>query len=490
MFALDSLVFPLWAKLVVGVALTILVLGLLALIALAFRPKRQPRTHGSARWASPHEIKPLRTGDGPLIGRDRAGALLRYPGDAHLVTVAPTRSGKGVGSLIPNLLTTNCPFVCVDPKGENCRAFMHGRAGADAHVLDPFGATGRTSAACNLLDLLDPASPDFAGDAMLVAEAIVAGDERAGEAESHFADHARTLLAGLIMHCAANEHSENRNLPRVRDYATSGPEVWAAFLEDMSADPDRRIARAANQMRGRSDREASAILSTLQRHTAFLDDERMRAVLVRSSLPLATLRTGSLEGFGLFLVLPPDRMAAHAGWLRLMLSLSMHLVAKRPAPPPSPVLFLLDEFAALGRMPLVERSMGLMAGYGMQLWLFLQDLAQLKRLYGEGAASYLANAGVLQVFNVADPDTAETVSAMLGDKTEVYRTRSTGRDRAVTVSEHRSARRLLTAAEVMRMPKGEQLLFLRDRPPIRARKLDYLRDREFAQARAGGREAA
>jgi type IV secretion system protein VirD4 len=95
-----------------------------------------------------------------------------------------------------------------------------------------------------------------------------------------------------------------------------------------------------------------------------------------------------------------------------------------PAIPPAPVLFLLDEFAALGHLSVIERAMGLMAGYGLQLWPILQDLSQLEALYGRKAATFLANAGVLQAFNVNDLATARWLSELIGASTIAYSTGS------------------------------------------------------------------
>lgn len=132
-------------------------------------------THGSARFATDREAKPLAQGEGLLIGRDRkSGKLLRYAGPAHLLTIAPTRTGKGVGTIIPNLIDHPGSVVCIDPKGENARitARQRGRFGS-VHVLDPFEVTGQPSAAFNPLDRIDPNGLDLADDAMTLADALV-----------------------------------------------------------------------------------------------------------------------------------------------------------------------------------------------------------------------------------------------------------------------------------------------------------------------------
>lgn len=143
---------------------------LLFFLVLVFRVLTNPliehfgdmegETHGSARFATATEVAPLaRASSGLLIGRDgKTGKLLRYDGPAHLLTMAPTRTGKGVGTIIPNLLTADRSVICIDPKGENAR--IAGRARqtfGPVHVLDPFGVTGQPSAAFNPLDQLDPA---------------------------------------------------------------------------------------------------------------------------------------------------------------------------------------------------------------------------------------------------------------------------------------------------------------------------------------------
>ena len=128
-------------------------------------------------------------------------------------------------------------------------------------------------------------------------------------------------------------------------------------------------------------------------------------------------RTGTV-----FLVLPPDRLSTYSRWLRLLVTQSQLEMARVPGTPATPVLYLLDEFAALGHLAPVERAMGLMAGYGVQLWPILQDVHQLRATYGTRAGTFLSNAGVLQVFGVNNHDSARLVSDLLGQGTAVFRT--------------------------------------------------------------------
>ena len=153
------------------------------------------------------------------------------------------------------------------------------------------------------------------------------------------------------------------------------------------------------------------------------------------------------------------------------------------AAPPRPVLFLLDEFAALGRLDPVERAMGLMAGYGVQLWPILQDVHQLRATYERRAGTFLSNAGVLQVFGVNDHDSARLVSDLLGQETVVFETMSRAIDAeetGISFGAQHVGRALLTPDEVRTMPANLELLFLAGQRPIVATKLAYYADREFA----------
>lgn len=128
-------------------------------------PAPRGGVHGSAYFASPGEVKSsLGGGAGLIVGREnrKGGQLLRYAGQAHLLTIAPTRSGKGVGAIIPNLLTADRSVLCIDPKGENARITARTRARfGPVYVLDPFEVSGQATATFNPLDGLDADSPDL-----------------------------------------------------------------------------------------------------------------------------------------------------------------------------------------------------------------------------------------------------------------------------------------------------------------------------------------
>ncbi|MCK7616103.1 type IV secretory system conjugative DNA transfer family protein [Roseibium sp. CAU 1639] len=470
-------------------------------------------SHGSARFASRKELKKHQGGDGLLIGRNPGtGRLLRYDGPAHLITLAPTRAGKGVGTVIPNLLAVERSVIVIDPKGENARiAGKARRRFGTVHVLDPFEVSGMPSAAYNPLDRLTSDSLDLGEDAASLTEALVM-DPPGQVTEAHWNEEAKAILGGLIMFCVCHEDRDRRSLATVREYLTLPPDRLKALLELMQ-DSDAAgglIARAANRFLGKADREAASVLSNAQRHTHFLDSPRIARCLAQSDFAFSDLRHRITS---VFLVLPPNRMDAYSRWLRLLVSQALQDIARDaeaatgaptalsgPGEAPdaspatsgastaplsatgrlrTPTLFLLDEFAALGRLEAVERAMGLMAGYGLQLWPILQDMSQLRDLYGDRANTFIANAGVQQVFGVNDFETAKWLSQMIGQETSRFQTDSFKPGDGPSFSNHLTGRDLLTPDEIMQMPPNVQLLRVQGQPSALAQKLRYYADPEF-----------
>jgi type IV secretion system protein VirD4 len=448
------------------------------------RPKRRTDTHGSASFGSARAFEGS-VGD-LIIGRSHRGKLLRYEGAAHLLTIAPTRSGKGVGTIIPNLLTLQRSIICIDPKGENARVAGRARSRhGPVYCLDPFGVSGHPSARYNPLDFLSADSTDLTEDAMTLAEALVF--DGGPVTDTHWNEEAKALIAGLILYTVCHDPAERRTLTQVRQYLTLAPEHWHELLLLMqeSQAAGGLVARAANRYAGKSDREASGVLSSAQRHTHFLDSPRIAAALSGSDFSFSDVKEGLAS---VFLCLPPERLDTYSRWLRLLLSQALIDMARSPAKPSHPVLFLLDEFAALGRLEPVERAMGLMAGYGLQLWPILQDIHQLRALYGPRAGTFLSNAGVVQAFGVNDYETADLISKAFGDTTIEFETsgRSESRQglfgtrtKSRSTSSHVTGRRLMNPDEIMRLSGDDLVLMIQGKKPLIAQKVRYFEEAEF-----------
>jgi type IV secretion system protein VirD4 len=201
-------------------------------------PRSRGGVHGSAHFADERQVRDSLGGSaGLIVGREnrRGGKLLRYAGQAHLLTIAPTRSGKGVGAIIPNLLTADRSVFCIDPKGENARvtARARGRFGP-VYVLDPFGISDQPSANFNPLDGLESHSLDLAEDAALLADALV-HDPPGQVGEAHWNEEAKALIAGLILQVVTVETGADRSLARVRELLTLAPQEFRDLLDNMQA---------------------------------------------------------------------------------------------------------------------------------------------------------------------------------------------------------------------------------------------------------------
>jgi type IV secretory pathway TraG/TraD family ATPase VirD4 len=462
-------------------------------------------THGTARFGTAAELAahlvPLTAAGSASLALARvpaapAGHDPRFRFAGHVVTVAPTGSGKGIGQVIPNLLDYAGSMLVVDPKGENVAVTARARRqlGQAVHVVDPFGVSGQASAAFNVLDRLDLASPDCVSLSAELADALVIpADAKAGGDGAHFDDTARTLLQGLMLHLASLDDPSRRHLGELRRLIGGGEDALLELWATMAAEPDAAYgipARAANTIMGVGDKERGSMLSTLRRHTAFLDDPRITAALASSDFDLNALKESRMT---VYLVLPANRIGPNARFLRLFIGASIAAVTASPAKPAQPVVLLIDEFAQLGYLKQLEDAVSLMRGYGLALWVFLQDLSQLKGVYPRWQ-TFLANSAKV-FFGTDDFDTAKYVSDSLGQSTIEFETTNMGsntgssahlggagvnRGRSTGSSQQLTGRALLTPDEVMRLGPERPLVLVKGEYPYQLARLNYLVDPEYA----------
>jgi type IV secretion system protein VirD4 len=438
--------------------------------------------YGTSSWATSRKLKRagLFGSSGIILGRS-GDKLLRQQSDKHLLTLAPNRAGKGVSSIIPNLLTWPGSVLVIDPKGENAvvTAKQRRAMGQSVYVLDPWGITGLKRARFNPLSALSPQSANLVEDAALLADGLVVPASK-GE-EEFWNNEARALISGLLMHIATTETPDECHLGTLRSMLTAGEDAFGELLDDMVDNKSAHglAARTARRIMQKTDKERSGVISTAQAQTHFLDSPRMTEVLAASDFDLANLKSGKMT---IYLVLPADRLATHGRWLRLIVGLCLSALTRHRQVSSLPVLFLLDEFAALGRLQAVETAMGLLAGYGVLLWPILQDLSQLQDLYPHRWKSFLANAGAVQAFGVNDLGTAKYISDMLGNRTVMVRqVGRSGEAEFTHGSENYSAtsRPLLMPQEIMRLTSNREILLLQGQSPVLAERVCYFSDKEF-----------
>lgn len=415
-----------------------------------------------------------------------------YREDGHLLTVAPSRAGKGTTAIIPNLLTYPGSMLVIDPKGENAMITSKARAemGQEIFILDPWGiaVTGdQTPARFNPLDWLVPGDVDITENAMLLADSLIKkGDHK----ESFWDEEAKGLLQGVILYVATDEdEAGQRHLGRVRDLLLCDGEDLKTLFQRMLNSAHHVVASTGARCLQKEEKLLANVLATAQAQTHFLDSTRIRESLSASDFAFADLKTKKMT---VYLVLPGDRMETFSRWLRLMVQQAITVNARNiTEKPKEPILFLLDEMAALGHMSVIEQAYGLMAGYGMQLWGIVQDLSQLKGIYGDRWQSFIGNARAIQYFGSRDEFTAEYFSKLCG-VTTVWNLQSAvatavsssfgagggSTSKSQTETDTRSAvqRKLIYADELMRLPKDRQLVFIENMNPIQASRRVWFKD--------------
>ena len=464
-------------------------------------------THGSAAWATLRDAIGFgRLFDRGMVSADSYGfALGRFPNTptsldprlrfmGHVLTCAPTGSGKGIGAVIPTLLEYPGSILCLDIKGENYSVTAGARRamGHSVHLVDPFCVVG-PGARFNPLDVLCLDNPDLVGQVSALVETLVVVSGEQSDNSAHFNDTTKDLLRGLIVYAKCQPEPGRRTLGEVRRMLTlpltappdSGRESLADHLADMASDPALAFgipARAANGFLSKDSKEASGVHSTALRHTAFLDDPRIATALSASDFSFTDLKRRPMT---VYVVMPPDRLASQTRFMRALVGAALSAITATSERPQYNALFLLDEFAQLGRMPAIEDAISLVRGYGARFWLFVQDLSQLKGVYPKWQ-TFLANSAK-QFFGTADFETAKYVSDMLGQTTVEFRTLGDtssaslqGGSSGTSSSQQLTARSLLTPDEVMRQGVNRPIVLIQGERPYSLERMNYLADPEYA----------
>jgi type IV secretion system protein VirD4 len=473
-------------------------LGPVHLLRALGQPKQARQSHGTADWGGvQHAIQRgyvvgrkqalggFILGRVPLSFAERASYDDRYRVHGHVLTCAPTRSGKGVSGVIPNLLSYPGSTFCLDIKGELYAVTGERRCINQFEVarIDPFGlasSAAHPSHRVNWLEHIDVSQRNCISETAVLVDALV---ERNDAADSFWDDAAVSLLTGLILFVAAKAESE-KHIGTVRQILMADAETFRAELLSMQeqACAFGVVARAANAFLAKSEKEASGVLSTAQRHTAFLDDPQIRDVVEAADFSFASLKTTKLS---VYLIIPPAQMHANRRFVRVTLALALQAMTREPTQPDVPVAFFIDEMPQLGRLEALEHGVSLLQGYGVYLWLFVQDVSQLRAVYRKWE-SFLGNT-TWQVFGTQDVGTARYMAEALGNRTIRIETESHSSSQGAQgqgsqgSSSHESyaARALMTGDEIRRLPRDTALVVQGGQKPMLLRKLDYRTDPEY-----------
>jgi len=457
------------------------------------RQNRLVTTYGSSRWALRREIGDagLFRAAGVFLGR-LGGRYLRHDGPEHVMAFAPTRSGKGVGLVIPTLLSWTGSAVVHDIKGENWQLTAGWRSRFSHCLL--FNPTDPRSARYNPLLEVRKGS-DEVRDVQNIADILV-DPEGALERRSHWEKTSHSLLVGAILHVLYAE--EEKTLARVATFLSDPQRSFAHTLRRMMATnhlgtPEHPrvhpvVASAAREVLNKSENERSGVLSTAMSFLGLYRDPTVAATTAACDWRIVDL-VDAARPVSLYLVIPPSDISRTKPLVRLVLNQIGRRLTERLEGDPGKrrkhqLLMMLDEFPALGRLDFFETALAFMAGYGIRAYLIAQSLNQISKAYGENNA-ILDNCHVRIAFSSNDERTAKRISDALGTATELRAQRNYAGHRLapwlshVMVSRQETARPLLTPGEVMQLPPADELVLVSGLAPIRAKKLRYYEDRNF-----------
>lgn len=498
------------------------IVGLIAGVRFSAKTKRGTDVHGSAHWASKAEIEAtglMGTSDGVYVGawQDPHGTVhyLRDDGPAHVLAFAPTRSGKGVGLVLPTLLSWPHSVVVHDIKGENYALTAGWRARDLDSRICKFEATSidGTSARFNPLMEVRLRTPYEVQDVQNIVTMLCDPDGKGAEGDdAHWIVSASAMLSGVVLHVLYAE--ADKSLGRVANLISSplfestaqmfeymlntthDPENTCGWL-DAAGEPTQThplVAMAARDMLNKSPEEGGSILSTAIRFLTLFRDP-----IVANNVAFSDFRIRDLmhdeRPLSLYLVVPPSDMDRLKPLTRLIFNQILRALTaemtfadgRSVASYKHKLLLMIDELPSLGKLEILQTALAYMAGYGIKSYLITQDVAQLQAAYGgaNSTETIMANCHVQIAYAPNKLETMELLSKLAGQATVRTEQRSYSGGRLgfrgnVQISVADTERPLLTPDEARRLPPDDALVFVAGHAPIYGRKIKYYEDATFS----------
>lgn len=482
------------------VAIGVSGVGLLAVLPAALVVAARPRRalHGDARFATPDEVERAgltRTGQGPaiLVGKYR-GKFLTLPGQLSVMLSAPTRSGKGVGVVIPNMLNWPDSAVALDVKGEiyKITAGFRAACGQQVFAFSPFDNDAR-SHRWNPLSSVRTDELHRVSDLLAIGQVFFPNDAGGTSSEAFFNDQARNLFLGLGLLLL-----ESPELPRtmgemLRQSSGKGQPLSAHLAQLISAREEQQrplsleCADALRRLLSTSDNTLSSIVATFNAPLTIFADPIVDAATSADDFRLEDLRRQRMT---VYVRIPPHRLSSAKPLLALFFSQLVALNTQHlPEQDPTlryQCLLVNDEFTAMGRVPVISTAAAFLAGYNLRLLTIVQAMSQLDAVYGDkDARTFATNHGLQILYAPREQRDADEYSAMLGQYTE----RATSRGRSQSFSGHghtsvsrnesEQRRALLLPQEFKSLGSERLVIVLENCKPILGEKIRYYRDKAF-----------
>lgn len=449
---------------------------------------KEKNVHGTSHWATDREKEKagLRDKDGLIIGKDLQGDLRANGG--HILLYAPTGSGKGVGIVIPNLLTYQESIIIHDIKGENYELTSGYRSTSLKQKVFCFCpiAPDRRTHCYNPLDFISHKYQEMVKDVQTICATIVPEDPK--QQDKFWVYEARALLAGVILYLSSVA-DRARTFGEVLRILKSDDVVYhfSVMLDTVGRNVHPVACLNLGAFISKPDKERSGVLSTLVSNLDIFSNPFIDTATSRSDFNFHNFKR---EKTTLYSIIPPSDIARLSPLMSAIYQQATQIMTRKmpdPEKEPYTVTFLLDEFPTLGKMEQFELGIAYFRGYHVRLLLIVQDTEQLKSIYQEtGMNAFMANAKYRITYSANNIQTAEYVSKSCGNKTvkKFSQNRSMFLDfnpASRSTHESNAQRALILPQEVMQLDYRKEIILIEASPPILANKIFYYKDRKYTR---------
>ena len=477
--------------------------------------RQKDDSYGTARWANLDLLGVLKNKytDGVILGLAK-GLFKEYKvidnSNTHIALIAPTRAGKGVGVIIPTLLNWQSSSIVLDLKKENYVKTAGFREKVLKHKIIKFAPHDENSSSYNPLAQIRLRTKYEYVDAQIIADILT--DPGEGKARDHWVTQASALLVALILHVCyeKTKKGEVASLGHVMDFFNDPSKpILERILELMkfnhSDDPEffntiydssqnaginpgthPIVSRTAAEIINKDPRESSGIISSCITAITLYKDPIIRKNTTAVDFKINDLMNDKTP-VDLYVIIEAASISVLSPLIRILISQIIGILCPKMEDPDKmphkhKLLLMLDEFPAFGKIPLLEKALAYIAGYGMKAVVIAQGINQLRQAYGDkNMILENCSTAVFYTPQATDKATAELISALLGKRTIKTQNKSFKALKLDTgnISENKIARELLTPEEVMRYSDKKNLIFFKGKPTYRGIKITYFNNSNF-----------
>lgn len=480
----------------VRVSLQLCALGpwiiLAGFIGWAIVAKQNRPLHGAARFANTAEIRnaglldPKGGLDKTILVGKKNGRYLTYGGYQFVILAAPTRSGKGVGIVIPNCLNFSDSLVVLDIKGENFDITSGFRAkhGQKVYLFAPFDENGVTHR-YNPLEYISDDPAQRLSDIDAIGTALYSGGT---QNDKFWSENAKDLFRGLCLFVL-----ERNDLPKsfgeiLRQASGKGKPLKEYIYEELkkAQDEGRPFSNACidclNRVLSNSENTLAGIVATFGTPLLIFQNPRVDLATSANDFDLREVRR---ERMSIYFKVPPNKLKEGSVLVNLffdqLLNLNTRVLPSQDKTLKHQCLVLLDEMTSIGRVAMIAQAVSYMAGYNMRLLTIIQNKSQLEDAYGKAGALTLLSNHALMVMYAPSPTVqsdAQEYSEMLGYETVKSRSRTASMNSSSTsTSDQRRA--LMLPQEIRELGQTREIVSLENCKPILCDKIRYYEDPDF-----------